>query len=565
MPYPPDDEKVTLKRLYQMKINWYYAGREFARKHESDVVDQTSLNELRYECNQGISACNEYLRGGRNPVLPKDQWERHYQNDRSMENSLIAKAKAAFGTDKAKVAVARFKDCYIRFLNNGSKDYERPWRPIIKEFDIGEMSLRSQQIPVNVHFPFGAEFVRYGETGLSSNTPRLSIDGRTDQENNRATNFWHTAMSLPLVDRTNLELFSGFRSGSLSGKIVGRDTPEYTDASVRELLSAAVLVEMHRRGEQLRWKNEQGVDNSVVWRRAAGVRIKTKPLSVTRQPTKWTVKQLAGLMTARNELRAAVDRGKTPVYVVSINLQTESLIANEQRMIVAQANTLAEYERVELDGGYVLSVLSFNCEVNNVGGSHVAKRNSMRLWSRFLGLARAYLEAGMPRTRPLEREYTGLAIAALLAKFDTTSEIELTNPANNYKTASRIAVLAHLCRFHVHFNCKSGKDRTGLMDVECKRLALSLLGSYQRSEGATVTVPRYTLQNDEEAALYQTLLSHAGNFEVQEYNTGGRGFKVAQMPKLSATDRALKERFGGEQGLQFVYGLKSYMDIDPLK
>ncbi|MBR4257494.1 MAG: hypothetical protein IKQ17_00515 [Kiritimatiellae bacterium] len=88
-----------------------------------------------------------------------------------------------------------------------------------------------------------------------------------------------------------------------------------------------------------------------------------------------------------------------------------------------------------------------------------------------------------------------------------------------YKMASRIAVLTNLLGGVPAWNCKSGKDRTGMMDVECKFLAtLAALGKDIPEPGAQL--------NSEQKMLYRNLLLQSGNHEMQKYNTGIAGYKL---------------------------------------
>ena len=85
--------------------------------------------------------------------------------------------------------------------------------------------------------------------------------------------------------------------------------------------------------------------------------------------------------------------------------------------------------------------------------------------------------------------------------------------------ASRIAVLTYLLGGVPAWNCKSGKDRTGMMDVECKFLAtLAVLGKDIPEPGAQL--------NAEQKMLYRNLLLQSGNHEMQKYNTGIAGYKL---------------------------------------
>lgn len=94
-----------------------------------------------------------------------------------------------------------------------------------------------------------------------------------------------------------------------------------------------------------------------------------------------------------------------------------------------------------------------------------------------------------------------------------------------YKMASRIAVLTNLLGGVPAWNCKSGKDRTGMMDVECKFLAtLAALGKDIPEPGAKLTT--------EQKMLYRNLLMQSGNHEMQKYNTGIAGYKLEKVGSI---------------------------------
>ncbi len=99
-----------------------------------------------------------------------------------------------------------------------------------------------------------------------------------------------------------------------------------------------------------------------------------------------------------------------------------------------------------------------------------------------------------------------------------------------YKMTARIAVLTHLLGGVPAWNCKSGKDRTGMMDVECKFLATLV------AQGQTIPEPGAPL-SAEQRILFRSLLLQSGNHEMQRYNTGIAGYKLEGVSSI-------KERIG---------------------
>ena len=84
---------------------------------------------------------------------------------------------------------------------------------------------------------------------------------------------------------------------------------------------------------------------------------------------------------------------------------------------------------------------------------------------------------------------------------------------------ARILLLTNLLEGIPLSNCKSGKDRTGMLDAETKLLA-ALIKLYGK-----VPEPG-TMLNESERQLFREILLQSGNLEVQEYNTGRPGYMI---------------------------------------
>ena len=101
---------------------------------------------------------------------------------------------------------------------------------------------------------------------------------------------------------------------------------------------------------------------------------------------------------------------------------------------------------------------------------------------------------------------------------------------NPYLLPARIAVITSLMDGMPLFNCKSGKDRTGQMDVEIKRLVTRMSIDPQ----GNVPPPEYA-HNEDEQRLDDQIAINSGNHEMQRYNTGLAGFKTPKVEGLDAT------------------------------
>ena len=114
-----------------------------------------------------------------------------------------------------------------------------------------------------------------------------------------------------------------------------------------------------------------------------------------------------------------------------------------------------------------------------------------------------------------------------------------------YKIAARVAVLAQLTGQVPCWNCKSGKDRTGEMDVECKFLSVLIARGEQIPEpGAPLT--------EEQKSLFRAIALQGGNFELQKLNTGLAGFKSGSVSSIA-------ERLGGKDYSEFHRGASDHV------
>ena len=111
---------------------------------------------------------------------------------------------------------------------------------------------------------------------------------------------------------------------------------------------------------------------------------------------------------------------------------------------------------------------------------------------------------------------------------------------NPYKLAARVLVLAQLSGLVPCFNCKSGKDRTGMVDVEVKSLIQSINENIQSHGAAALSVaavadepgspsivPSYaTGRTDEQKAVFKDLHLNGGSQQVSLATTGLMGNKT---------------------------------------
>lgn len=98
-----------------------------------------------------------------------------------------------------------------------------------------------------------------------------------------------------------------------------------------------------------------------------------------------------------------------------------------------------------------------------------------------------------------------------------------------YKLPPRVLLLSHLIGSIPCFNCKSGKDRTAVADVEIKFLVISINKNIVRYgiKSDQKLVPDYgCVRSDEERRIFSSLHLHGGGLHVAYANTGLMGNKT---------------------------------------
>eukprot|EP00993_Chasmostoma_nieuportense_P003227 NODE_395_length_2302_cov_26.864368_g366_i0.p1 GENE.NODE_395_length_2302_cov_26.864368_g366_i0~~NODE_395_length_2302_cov_26.864368_g366_i0.p1 ORF type:complete len:735 (-),score=188.12 NODE_395_length_2302_cov_26.864368_g366_i0:15-2219(-) len=90
--------------------------------------------------------------------------------------------------------------------------------------------------------------------------------------------------------------------------------------------------------------------------------------------------------------------------------------------------------------------------------------------------------------------------------------------------AVRILMLAWMMGHSIVWNCKSGKDRTGVVDIELK-----LLAELNQQLGAIPSLEQCDAYRDRLIRFRRELFLGAGNMDVQKVNTGIAGFKMQRL------------------------------------
>ena len=108
------------------------------------------------------------------------------------------------------------------------------------------------------------------------------------------------------------------------------------------------------------------------------------------------------------------------------------------------------------------------------------------------------------------------------------------NKKNPGAIQSRLLALMNLIGYPVSFNCKSGKDRTGILAAEVNNLITSM-----EANAGEVPDPYKKLDTEERLNLISALES-SNSEKIAQYNTGYKGLKVRY--------KKLEKRFGKVKG-----------------
>ena len=109
-----------------------------------------------------------------------------------------------------------------------------------------------------------------------------------------------------------------------------------------------------------------------------------------------------------------------------------------------------------------------------------------------------------------------------------------------FELPARLALLNDMIGNVCCYNCKSGKDRTGHMDIITKQLAVKLTkldndaltpNEYLTNSSSIMRVlDGRTYATDADVQNFDQLVKNSGNLEVHQMNTGLKGSKVNDMP-----------------------------------
>ena len=431
----------------------------------------------------------------------------------------------------------------IEFLNQ-----RQSWTPIVKEMvltmDGKETPVKSEMVPMNASVASSTVSIDGKETA------RITGDGFNDRgltahccHDFTNTSGYLTNSHLTEASVGGKTVFRAVRHGVLSAKGVKDDSERKAGnlANAKDLVKGCLVQQL----EALRSAN----------------------------PTKFADVCKTGHFGQLN--------------ITSTSLLTPDSIRpgfNERKMLMDQFEALAAAEGiqnidVEIDGQKVslecnVDIAAFNYGVNEgpmipllkLGREFEAKFNEraiQKLQGRVLDFEASIMEPGPDGELQVKegvsiKEQNDRIVARQLFEDVQARILGAKSSKNPYEVPVRLLNLAEIMRDGKAFNCKSGKDRTGMVDAEAKHFAVKMQQLREKfgDDQLLNTGPGYEsfLPDDMlshsgsdsvEITNAQTMLLESGNLEVQQVNTMGQGYKLKGIGGVfKRIEGVLAKRFG---------------------
>lgn len=406
-----------------------------------------------------------------------------------------------------RLAAADFKSAQVKQLNN------QPWQTIKNTLTHNGHQYTSTQVPA-AEMKIGAQDIfpkAYQGKGVCS----------WDTQNiHHATNLWMSTISVH-EDGEDKTLFSGIRHGVLSPYHVEDPLLRQTGAESRAkgVLTAALFSKPE-----------------LLTRALKGEAVSLKLVSVC-------------LLTASNVL------GQEGTMVKEQMRAWQSLTQPGKMIHLKIRNDDGELQTVKIKP----EVAAFNVGVNELAlkfgfGLKASDSYNIEALQQLLG------NDLRPEARPggwvgewLARypdNYESVNTLARQIKDIWQNKLHHKDGGEPYKLAQRLAMLANEIDVVPAWNCKSGKDRTGMMDSETKREAISFHQTHTLSSPGS-------LPDRSGQQIFQKVLLNSGNLEIQKQNTSGAGNKVIKNLSPEVLNLSYHKRIGDENTWQSVKGIST--------
>lgn len=560
------DQLYTYQDLYDLEIRWENATLKVAREllpdgpalaHLTGTLAGRRLSAAR---TRGATPIDTRLRMGNlaDPAgLPHAQQEvtqrlgqvvaNRYQFElaRLLHHEVMQHRMRVDGAPISRAAVMdRIKDAYVTSLNDRT-----PWATLRREVGLaGGRRVVSTMTPVNADYDARA-FGHYGSTGWASMARNLPLDAGHD----RTTNLWHSELTTP----DGKPVFEAFRSGSLGAKGVGTEPQQeaFSKDKAHGLLQAIAInllrrehPQRKRRARELQRQPEQ-----------EPLQVDVVSISLqTRSPGNVAGRHI-GPFDEKND----------------VELQREALLAWHGRQETFEGLEGLPPRTVRYNVIFFATGVNAAADFLGHRQDDINREAMPRLekayeawWGKMVLQILAEPDHHVENVRELRAK---MAMAAMLWQ-QIRAGWQWAPGYKDYRLPALVANLAYLMGHTVQYNCKSGKDRTSVMDIESKSMALRIHDWIASTGDAAIPnrltrepSPRvkpsemaevYEFRSRADKQDYRRLLVEAGNLELQKLNTGAKGYKIIPKP---AAEKHVADRIGKVADL--VLGLTRTVEV----
>ncbi len=168
--------------------------------------------------------------------------------------------------------------------------------------------------------------------------------------------------------------------------------------------------------------------------------------------------------------------------------------------------------------------------IQGLAGQKIADLNRQLDQARLAGQDTSALNAHLGRIEGLVRQ-----VREIMSAPESSGQSWQRAGNEPYKLASRLTALANEVGAVAAFNCKSGKDRTGELDVQVKQLYARL-----HNEGAWPTPNEK--EDPVDAQNHVALVREGGSFQIQKDNTSLPGSKVEVKALVKPLIKAMRDQ-----------------------